>query len=160
MIIKTKLSEKEFIDASLAIIWSRRYSKLLLLVLLFIVTINLFNSTSTKDSLISLVLPPILIFGGLFIVFRYSFKRAYQKNYKAGENIEYNFTDSHLLITGESFNSEVTWNKIYKVTKTKKWLLVWHISQIANAIPLRLLSSEDLTQLKDILQKNNTKNNL
>ena len=160
MIIKTKLSEKEFTDASLATIWSRKYLKVFLLVFLFILVTNLFNSTLAVGSLIPSVLPPILIFGGLFFVFRYSFKKAYQKNYRASENIEYNFTDSHLLITGESFNSEMTWSKIYKVTKTKKWLLVWHSSQIANAIPLRLISSEDLNKLKNIMQNNNTKNNL
>ena len=159
MIIKTKLSEKEFTDASLATIWSRKYLRVFLLVFLFILVINLFNSTLAEASLIPSVLPPIFIFGGLFFVFRYSFKKAYQKSYRASENIEYNFTDSHLLITGESFNSEMTWSKIYKVTKTKKWLLVWHSSQIANAIPLRLISSEDLNKLKNIMQNNNTKNN-
>lgn len=160
MIIKTKLSENEYINASVATILSRKYSKLFMLVFLIILATNIFTSTVTKDSLIPTILPPILIFGVMFFLFRYSLKKAYQKNYRASENIEYNFTDAHLLITGESFTSEMTWNKIYKVTKTKNWLLVWQSSQIANAIPLRLVSSEDLSELKDIIQKNNIKNNL
>jgi hypothetical protein len=160
MIIKTKLSEREFTNASMATIWSRKYSKVFLAVFSIILAINIFNSTASNGSFIPSLLPPILIFGALFFVFRYSIKKSYQKNFRSSESIEYNFTDSHLIITGESFNSEMTWNKIYKVTKTKNWLLIWHSSQIANAIPLRLVSSEGLTTLKDIMLKNNTKNNL
>ena len=162
MIIETKLSEKEFINASLATIWSRKYSKIFLIVFLVIIASNIFTTTSnaTKDTFIPVVLPPILIFGIVFFIFRYNFKNAYKKNFRVSENIEYNFTDTNLLITGESFTSEMTWNKIYKVTKTKNWLLVWQSSQIANVIPLRLVSTENLNQLKDIMQKNNTKNNL
>jgi hypothetical protein len=160
MIIKTKLSEKEFTNASMATLWSRKYSKVFLVVFLIFLASNIINSTVSIDSLIPSFLPPILIFGAFFFVFRYSIKKAYQKNYRSSESIEYNFTDSHLIITGESFNSEMTWHKIYKVTKTKNWLLIWHSSQIANAIPLRLVSSEGLITLKDIMLKNNTKNNL
>lgn len=76
------------------------------------------------------------------------------------ETIAYNFTDTHLGISGESFNSEMTWNKIYKVTQTKSWLLIWQNRQMANAIPLNLVSAEQLAALKEILTKNNTKNNL
>lgn len=163
MIIKTKLSEKEFISASLATIWSRKFSKAFLVIFVLVIAINISTATFTKNpvtTVIPNILPPVLIFGIFFFVFRYSFKKAYQKNYRASENIEYNFTDTHILITGESFNSEMTWNKIYKVTKTKNWLLIWQSSQIANAIPLRLISSQDIVHLKNILQKNNTKNNL
>ena len=160
MIIKTKLSEKDFIDASLATIWARKYSKVFLIVFLLIIASNIFNSTFTKNSVIPFILPPLLIFGGLFLAIRYGFKKAYQKNYRSSENIEYNFTDNYLQITGESFTSEMSWNKIYKVTKTKNWLLVWQSSQSANVIPLRLMSSEDLQHLKDIMQKNHAKHNL
>lgn len=160
MIIKTRLTEKEFISASLATVWARKYSKIFLVLFSLFLVINLFSSFSRNDSVIPFIVPPILIFGLFFFVFRYSIKNAYKKNYRAGETIEYNFTDTHLLMTGESFTSEMTWNKIYRVTKTKNWLLVWHGSQSANAIPLSLIPSENINQLKVILQNNGTKNNL
>ncbi len=160
MTIKTKLSEKDFINASLATIWSRKYLKIFLIVFLVILAINIFNSISRNDAIIPSIVPPILIFGMVFFVFRFSLKNAYKKNYRSSENIDYNFTDNHLLISGESFSSEMTWDKIYKVTKTKNWILIWQSSQTANAIPLNLVSAEDLIQLKNIMQKNNTANNI
>ena len=160
MIIETKLSEKEFISASVATFWSRGFFKILLIGLPFLVAFNIFSSRKTTDSIIPTLLPAILIFGLMFLVVRFSLKKAYRQNHRAGENIEYNFTDTHLVVTGESFSSEMTWEKIHKVTRTKNWLFVWHSGQIANAIPLRLVSSEEMMQLKEIMEKNKTKNTL
>lgn len=162
MTVKTKLSEKDFTKASLTIIWSRPFSKIAVIIFLVILGFNMFGSVSSSPIklIVPTLVPPLIIFGIFFLVFRYSIKKSYQKNQRASETITYNFTDTHLGISGESFNSEMTWNKIYKVTQTKSWLLIWQNSQMANAIPLSLVSAEQLAALKVILTKNNTKNNL
>jgi hypothetical protein len=53
------------------------------------------------------------------------------------EQKEYVFTDTDLKITGESFNVTMLWDKIYKVTKTKRWVLIWQTKYLANIIPLQ-----------------------
>lgn len=61
---------------------------------------------------------------------------------------------------GESFNSQLSWDKIYKVTKTKNWLLIWQNRQIANPIPIEDIGEEQISDLKKILDRHNVKNNM
>ncbi|MBL0183120.1 MAG: YcxB family protein [Chitinophagaceae bacterium] len=74
--------------------------------------------------------------------------------------MEYRFDGSNLVIKGESFKSELSWDKIPKVTQTKNWLLIWQGGQIANAIPKRDIPDGLPAELKAILAKNGVKNNL
>jgi hypothetical protein len=106
------------------------------------------------------VLPPVIIFV-IYITFIYfSLKRAYSNNQRTGESIEYSFDPDNLVMKGESFKSELSWNKIYKVTKTKNWLLIWQTRQGANAIHKKDITDSELDKLKSILTNNQVKNNL
>ena len=160
MIIKTKLTEKEYLNASLLIVWSRMTVKVFSIVFLFIILSNIFSPLFQGSPLLPVLIPPIIIFGVIYFLFRFSLKRAYKNNNRVNESIEYDFNELSFKIKGESFTSELSWNKMYKVTKTKKWLLLWHNAQSANAILLNKISTEQLNYLKNILQKQNVKNNL
>jgi len=63
-------------------------------------------------------------------------------------------------MTGESFHSQLTWDKVYKVTETKNWILIWQNRQIANAIPKRDVWDGQIEDLKKILTAHKIKNNL
>ena len=77
-----------------------------------------------------------------------------------GETIEYQFYKEYLVVKGESFSTESTWDKIYKVTQTKNWVFIWQSRQAANIIPRRDIWEGDLTHLKEILEGHKVKNNL
>lgn len=87
-------------------------------------------------------------------------KRNFTANKRISETIEYHFDNDYLSMKGESFNSQLTWDKIYKVTQTKNWLLIWQNSQIANPIPKRDIWEGQISDLKEILDKYKVKNNL
>jgi hypothetical protein len=84
----------------------------------------------------------------------------YRSNARIKETIEYNFGDKYLEVKGDSFSSQLTWDKIYRVTRTKNWLLIWQSRQVANVIPLRDIWAGDVTRLKEILDSHQVKNNL
>ena len=87
-------------------------------------------------------------------------KKNYKTNQRITENIEYQFGEDNLIVKGESFNSQLTWNKIYKVTQTKNLVLIWQNRQVANAIPKRDIWEGQIEELKIILDRHKIKNNL
>ncbi|MGN6604848.1 MAG: YcxB family protein [Ginsengibacter sp.] len=98
------------------------------------------------------VILPVLLF--------FTAKKNYASNKRIHEEMEYNFENNFLAIKGESFNSQISWDKIYKVSKTKRWLFIWQTGYVANAIPKSDLSKAALVELKQILTAQVVKNNL
>lgn len=54
-------------------------------------------------------------------------------------------------VEGKLFNSQMMWNKIYKVSQTKRWLFIWQSKQRVNAIHKSDVRAGALTELKQIL---------
>jgi hypothetical protein len=160
MIIKTKLTEKDYINASIAILFARSYTRNLLSIVGVIILINIISGIVRTGLVMANLLPPILIFAIFPAVFYFSVKKGYSSNKRMNESIEYNFMQNDLIITGESFKTELSWNKVYKVAKSSKWLLIWQSRQIANAIPINSIAEEELTKLKIILTGKQVTNNL
>jgi hypothetical protein len=160
MTINTKLTEKDYINASFAIIIGRPFIRYFLAIIGIILLINLVSGIAIGSSTLAGVLPPIIIFMIYLGFIYFSIKRGYSNNKRISENIEYTFGQFNLVIVGESFKTELSWNKVNKVTKTKNWLLIWQTRQIANAIPNRDIQADELTKLKMILTNNSVKNNL
>ena len=109
--------------------------------------------------------PGFIVFPAIFLVLLPFFvflqaKRNFKTNRRLSEQIEYSFTDDNLIITGESFNGTMTWDKIFKVTKTKRWILIWQSSNSANIIPLKDVWDGDINYLKEILDKRGVSNNI
>ena len=90
----------------------------------------------------------------------YAARKNYRTNKRISETIEYQFDKDSLIIKGESFNSQLTWDKFYKVTQTKNWILIWQNRQVANPIPKRDIWEGQLADLKLILNEHKVKNNL
>jgi len=160
MIIKTKLTERDFINATFVLLFKRIIIKIffavmLLSVLLFLVSAFVFSIISVSQ----IIMPLIFLF--LFPVLTYfSAKRSYASNKRFNETIEYNFENEYLSIKGETFNVQASWDKIYKVTQTKNWIFIWHSRQQANTIPKKDIWEGDQDKLKELLDKHKVKNNL
>ncbi|QEC54927.1 YcxB family protein [Flavisolibacter ginsenosidimutans] len=106
------------------------------------------------------ILAPTVVLFVIPLITYFAAKRNYRTAARMNEVIEYNFTRDFLDVKGESFSSQLGWNKFYKITKTKNWLLVWQNNRSANIIPMRDVWESQLEELKEILQKNKVKNNL
>jgi hypothetical protein len=159
MTITTKLSEKDHTNASFTILWHRRTVKIIIAIFIFTCLFN-FIATIGGQASIKEILPLIIMLGLISLVINFSIKKSYKSSNRISETITYNFKEDTYSITGESFNSELTWDKLQKVTLTKNWLLLWQTKITANAIPRRDVDDSILKNLKVILSKHKVSNNL
>ncbi len=161
MNIKTKLSEKDFINANFVLLFSKVSTKIFIGIgtfYLFLIISLLILDTRHSD--ITQIIVPICLILGLPVLTYFGAKKNYSTNQRISENIEYRFDKDYLSTIGESFNSQASWDKIYKVTQSKNWVFIWHNRQIANPIPKRDIWEEQISELKNLLDSHNVKNNL
>ncbi len=160
MTVTSKLSEKDYINASFVLLYSRTTMKLFTGFVLFFLLVSLLTlffpvkgaSTSVIMPLLMLIVFPLMTYLGA--------RRNYRANKRAGETVEYHFDESRLIVRGESFSTEASWDKVYRVTKTKNWIFIWQNRQIANPIPRKVWQEKDFAALKEILDRYQVKNNL
>jgi hypothetical protein len=111
---------------------------------------------STSDPF--LIIAPVILLGIFPLMVFIKAKKLYGAS-RAGEKIIYEFQDNQFLITGESFSSQLSWDKIYKVTTTKNWIFIWQNSQQANPIPKKDIWEGEILKLREILDRNKVKHN-
>lgn len=162
MVIKTKLTEKDFVNVNLVLLYKKWVMRLLTafgLLALLIYIAGFFVNGLMDRSLSSLIFPAMVLVG-LPALTAYQAKRNYQTNLRISETITYNFSDDFLEISGDSFTSKLSWEKFYKVTETKNWILIWQNSRVANVLPKRDVWEGEQHQLKELLTRHNVKSNL
>jgi hypothetical protein len=160
MHIKSKLSQQEYIKASFILLYSRIsvliFTGLLVVVFLSMIVAALilpdFSFTQILFPLAMLIAFPLATF--------FSAKRNYVNNPMTRETIDYQFDNNYFSAKGETFDNRQSWDKMYKVTIKKNWLLVWYDMQNANPIPRQDVSEVQVAEIKQILTNNNVKNNL
>jgi hypothetical protein len=160
MEIRSKLTEKDYINVTFVILFSKMSVRVFAVIFGIILLTNSIGSVTTgRNNYGELVMPLIIclvICGFLY----FAAKNNFAKNARVKEAICYKFTQDYLEISGKSFNSQFTWDKVPKVTLTKNWLLIWQNNQMANAIPRDNIRGEEIEKLKEILSRHSVKNNL
>ena len=161
MTIKSKLTKTDFINVHYVITYRSTPMKILMVIFLIyflssFLSILLMSPTSSSSGMFIAV--AFLTIISLQTYFRA--KNNFGPNNRICEQLEYNIENDNLLIKGESFNSQLTWEKFHRVTKTKNWLLIWQNSRMANPIPRRDITNEEIDVLRTILNNHQVKNNL
>lgn len=84
--------------------------------------------------------------------------RSSAKNYRSDprmqENFRYEFDEEKIQITGQSFDTVLSWSSIYKLEVTNNWLLIWQNPQMAMLLPKRDVRPEQIEGLKRMAGKN------
>lgn len=161
MIVRSKLSEKDFINANFIFLWSKTFAKVIVIfigcvLLAWFISSLILQSFTLASNPIGLFVFPLIMVGFTY----FNAKKNYNSNQRISEQIEYGFYLDTLSTKGESFSATYTWDKLDKVTKSKNFIFVWHSRQLANPIPMRYFDQLQLDELKEILEKNKVKNNL
>jgi len=160
MFIRSTLTEKDFINANFVLLYSKISTKIFTGFVLMFLIVSIITAAFLARGSFSQVLTPVLMMAALPLMTYFTAKRNFNTNLRNGEAIEYHFDPDNLSMKGESFNSQLTWGKIYKVTHTKNWLLIWQSRQMANPIPKRDIAEGQIGDLKQILDHHKVKNNL
>ncbi|MDA3616345.1 YcxB family protein [Polluticaenibacter yanchengensis] len=160
MIIKSKLTERDFINANFVLLYSKTATKIFTAIISIFLIISILTFFLIPNNSYIQVIPIAVMFSALPLLTYFTSKKNYSDNQRLSETIEYQFDKDNLLMQGESFNAQLTWDKVYKVTQTKNWILIWQNRQFANPIPKRDIPEEQIKNLKIILNQYRIKNNL
>jgi hypothetical protein len=158
--ITTQLTIDDYIKINYHLFYRKWTSKFLIGLGLFMFLTIPFNYQLTNK------FPYNQLIMGILFIFLYpvniyfSAKKNFRANSRLQEKITYTFDESNIRLQGDSFNSQLSWDKIYKVTENKIWILIWQNKQVANIIPKRDFNSSELELFKKIVVKNKISNKL
>lgn len=151
IILTTKLSVGDYIKVNYHLLYRKWTTKFMTGIGLFMLILILFSLNSlTQFPWIQLIFGLFLTVGMPISVY-FSAKKNYQSNGRISETINYEFDKDNIQVTGESFNSKLTWGKIYSVTENKEWILIWQNRQVANVVPKRDFKEGELQAFKSIV---------
>jgi hypothetical protein len=69
------------------------------------------------------------------------------------EHITYEIIDEKMILTGETFHSELALKTTHKILETSKFFLIYASKQVANIIPKKDMDANEVIQLRNILSK-------
>ena len=156
MKIETKLSFKEYLRLMFLLTYKKPFMVFLSGIGVIMFIGSLFYFLGIK---VPVDKPPYfqLIFGfSIIALLPFSIYRSAKKNFSSSgrlqEKITYEFLEDAIRITGESFNSELTWEKIYKITELRNWILIYQNRLVANIIPKKSFGNS-LGEFKEEVKK-------
>jgi len=158
--ISTSLNIKDY----RSLLFQLTYKKPLIIILTIIGFLSLITSILYFFGLFSSFSnPPYFpLFFGIFIAFFLPLSvyrqanRSFNGNKRLSESITYEFSQDHVSLTGESFTSTYTWNKIPKIVINQKWVLIYQNKTTANIIMRKNFQESDLLQFINIINSYNS----
>jgi len=159
MIIETKIDFKKYIKLMYILTYRGKlmiYTSILGFLLLIISIFYFFGIIEmTKFPWIP-IFTVIMINIVIPISVYYTSRKVYYTNARLQEKIVYEITQDLIIITGESFNSQMTWDKTYKVLELKEWFLFYHNKFTANIISKERIGNQT-QELREIIKSQNIK---
>ena len=151
IILTTKLSLEDYIKINYHLLYRKWAVRFMTGIGFFMVLSLLFTFDSYIEfPWLQLLLGLFFIIGQPILVYIYA-RKNYNTNKRISESISYTFDKDTIQITGESFDSKFTWDKIYRVTESKNWILIWQNPQVANVVPKRDFQEEELQAFKNMV---------
>lgn len=161
MNIKTKLTQQDFINGNFVLLYSKTSTKIITGIGIFMLLLSVTLMILTPENFsVTQIIGPLVVIGALPLFIYLNAKKNYATNQRISESMEYTFDKDFLNIKGESFTTQLTWAKLYKVAQTKNWVFIWHNRQSANCIPKRDIWDEQIEELKVLLDGHKVKNQL
>jgi hypothetical protein len=156
MRIETQVSFKEYLRLMLGLTYKKPFLVFLLCVGIILIIGSILYLIGFKVPFDS---PPyyqlIFAFSIIFLLpfFVYlSAKKTFSSSGRFQERIVYEFLDDYIKITGESFNSELTWEKTYKITELRNWIFIYQNRLVANIIPKKSFGN-NLSEFKELVKR-------
>jgi hypothetical protein len=151
--INTKLTQDDYIKVSLLIVYSKRlFIALGIAGILMLIGVPFaamhFSSFPTAELVCGIIFTV-----GFPAMTYFNARKNFRVNKRISEAVRYEMDETNIIVTGESFNSTLSWDKIYSVTENKKYVLIWLNPIVASAIPKQNFSVESLANFKEIVRK-------
>lgn len=153
----TQLQLNDFIRVNFHFVYRKWAFKFMLGLGIFMLTTILFSIAFLPDAFTSFPYVPLalaLYFScGLPVTIYFSAKRNYANNGRISEPIRYEIDNEQITTSGETFNATFSWGKVYSVTETKHWILIWQSKQLANVILKSDLDAQAIQDLRAVVNR-------
>ncbi len=161
MTVKSQLSEKEFIQVSLLMMYSKPATRSIAIIAFVFLCIAVSGFIAAPQNANPLsILVPLAMLTALPLSILFSAKKAYKNIKQLQETVIYSMDKNELIVKGETYSVTYEWSGIYKVSQTKNWILIWQDKQRALPISTKDLWGGQVAELKEILDSHGVKNNL
>jgi hypothetical protein len=156
IILTTKLTMDDFVKVNYHLLYRRWFMKYITGLGIFMILMIVYYYVTEPGHFETF--PFYQFFFGMFVTVGmpvatyFTARRNYKSNSRISEVITYEFDSEFIQVTGESFNSKLTWEKIYRLTENTDWILIWQNRQIANVIPKRDFKPDDVQNFKDLVK--------
>jgi hypothetical protein len=149
---QTQLNREDYVKVSYHITYRKFAMKFMTGLGIFMMVLGLFLFIVEGTFSWFVMLFAFYLAVGLPLMIKFSARRNYRSNKRISEKIRYDIDREFIELTGDSFTSKLTWDKVYNVTETKEWLLIWQNSQVANVVPKRDLKEDEIQVFKSIVK--------
>jgi len=160
--IEFQLSQKQYINASLVILFKRPVIWIAPVMMLFILIPRFLNPNpgnrfgATDFFLIYLIIYFLL----LPIITYFRAKKFYDMpSLGVKERVQIEFQENLYVERAETAYFEANWNRIYKVAATKNWVYIYTNPLVPTPIPKKAIWEGELLRLREILDANKIPHN-
>jgi hypothetical protein len=159
--LTTKISLEEYIKLNIHLLYRKGVTKYVTIVgILMLASVIYFFDSMKEFPWIQLGLA-IFCTIGLPIQVYFTSKNNYQKDASLGEEIQYEIDWRSIRKKGRTVNTKLTWDKVYRVTENKDWVLIWQDPLISHPIPKKEFTTQDMLKFREIVKgQENVKNKL
>ena len=153
MIINTKIQFEEYCSLMFMLTFRKATTIISALLGLFSITMGILILSDyyggNNDGLFPLSIGIYIAFIRPIFVYRL-FHKNYYSTKLLQESVTYEFTEEKMKITGESFTSESEISSLYKIEELNNWFLIYTNRQIANLIPKKNLTENEVLEIRSI----------
>lgn len=152
---KVNISSSDFARLTLHLVYMKRFAKFTIyLGIASIIQLIISNfQESPNDILVKVSIVGIMISTGIPTLTWMGSKMNYKNNIDTLTDVTYEFSDQGLRLIGKDFSSSDKWKDIHSINISKKWIVIWRNSQVANPVPADVFDPEEISQLKTSFQK-------
>lgn len=154
-----KLTEPEIYQSLVEISKSRFITNLMRIIGFVLLAIMLFITitsirTGTYNFSLGFLFP---IFFSIYLIFlpeitaKFQVPNLISKKNPFTETVQIKIYETGFKVKGESFANQFSWEKLNSIIETKDFFLLKQTEIIATVIPKRVLTTDDLVQLKGII---------
>ena len=156
---KTKISKGEYIKLIFLLTYRKGWIVLITAIgILFLLHLTLQHFGLIPNYFDDGKFPIINMVFGFLAVFilpisiYFSAKKTYLANRHLHEDIEYQISKDYFKQTGPHFSAELTWDRLYKIEELNKWFLIYPSDRIANFLPKKTLTGEEVQMIRSFLK--------
>ena len=152
-----QISYKDYRNTTLEVYFKSTVVKILLFTVITIIIIFIRFYIAFED--VS-PFPMLVIVGVACFMPIYQAKKIYRENKIFHEKLTYHLDNEKFTITGETVNSTQNWSRLFKITETRTFFLLYHDSIIANWLDKKMFSDEEIIEFRKFVNSLDVKKEL